>query len=222
MRDSRSNSRPRFRLRFSLAVALLAATGLFLQVRGSGVRAPERRPLAKFPGDIQGWTARTIPIPSDIRAVLGPGEFIERLYSRLGSPQPVDLFLAYFPSQRAGDTMHSPKNCLPGGGWTPIASTEVSLAAPGGKPFLVNRYLIAKGIDRMLVFYWFQEQGRPVASEYWAKVFLVAGALRDNRTDGALIRIATPIGDMETPQIAQERIVAFAGQVLPLLHSYLP
>ncbi len=222
MPDAHVKSSLGFRLRFSLAVALLAATGLFLQLRGSGVRVPERRPLAKFPGEIQGWAGQTIPIPGDIRAVLGPGEFIERLYSRLGSSQPVDLFLAYFPSQRAGDTMHSPKNCLPGGGWTPITSSQVSLAVPGGKSFPVNRYLIAKGLDRMLVFYWFQEQGRPVASEYWAKFFLVAGAFRDDRTDGALIRFATPIGEMETPAIAQQRIVGFAYQVLPLLHSYLP
>ena len=222
MPDAHAKSSPGFRLRFSLAVALLAATGLFLQLRSSGVRVPERRPLAMFPAEIQDWSSQTIPISADIRAVLGPGEFLERLYSRNGSQQPVDLFLAYFPSQKAGDTMHSPKNCLPGGGWTPIASSEVPLAVRGGKSFLVNRYLIAKGLDRMLVFYWFQEQGRPVASEYWAKFFLVAGAIRDDRTDGALIRVATPIGDMETPGIAQQRIVAFAHQILPLLPSYLP
>jgi EpsI family protein len=179
-------------------------------------------PLVNFPSQIQGWESRTIPIATDIRAVLGPGEFVERLYSRKDAIAPVDLFLAYFPSQRSGDTMHSPKNCLPGGGWVPISAGHLSLIDPGGKPFVVNRYLIGKGLDQMLVLYWFDEQGRAVASEYWAKAYLVTDAIRENRTDGALIRVATPLTPGESPASAETRAVQFTEHILPLLPSYIP
>jgi len=212
----------RFWLRFSLAAALLVACGVFLHVRSAGEDPRARMPLVNFPSRIQGWESRTIPIAADIRAVLGPGEFVERLYSRKDTIAPVDLFLAYFPSQRSGDTMHSPKNCLPGGGWVPISASHLLLTGPGEKSFVVNRYLIGKGLDRMLVLYWFEEQGRAVASEYWAKAYLVTDAIRENRTDGALIRVATPLAPGENLVSAEKRAVEFTEHILPLLPTYIP
>lgn len=222
MPESRSKSHSSFWLRFSLTLALLAACGLFLRFRAAGEDPQARLPLRNFPSQIQGWQGSMIPIAPAIRAVLGPGEFLERLYRRNSETPPVDLFLAYFPSQRTGDTMHSPKNCLPGGGWVPIAASRVSLTGPTGNRFNVNRYLIAKGLDRMLVLYWFREQGRPVASEYWAKVYLVTDAIRENRTDGALIRVATPLAPGESAASAEKRAAHFAERILPLLSPYIP
>jgi EpsI family protein len=220
--ESEHTTQPRFWLRFSFAATLLVACALFLQLRSAGEEVSARLALGNFPSRIAGWEGGTIAIAPDIRAVLGPGEFLERLYHRDDVGAPVDLFLAYFPSQRSGDTMHSPKNCLPGGGWVPISASRISLADPGGKPFTVNRYLIAKGLDRMLVLYWFEEQGRPVASEYWAKAYLVADAIRENRTDGALIRVATPLAPGETAAGGERRAIRFAQHVLPLLPDYIP
>lgn len=222
MPEGTSLVQSRFWLRFSLTAALLVACGVFLQVRSAGEDPRARKPLVSFPAQIQGWESRNVPIAPDIRAVLGPGEFVERLYNRKDAIAPVDLFLAYFPSQRTGDTMHSPKNCLPGGGWVPISASHLSLADPGGKPFVVNRYLIGKGLDRMLVLYWFDEQGRKVASEYWAKAYLVTDAIRENRTDGALIRVATPLAPGENPASAERRVVQFTEHILPLLPTYIP
>ena len=222
MLENGSKAQSRFWLRFFLAAALLVACGIFLEVRSAGEDSRPRLALKNFPIQIQGWEGSTIPIAADVRAVLGPGDFLERLYHHSDGGAPVDLFLAYFPSQRSGDTVHSPKNCLPGGGWTPIAASHMSMKAPDGKPFTVNRYLIAKGLDRMLVLYWFEEQGRPVASEYWAKAYLVADAIRENRTDGALIRVATPLAPEESPTSGEKRAVRFAENVLPLLPAYIP
>ena len=92
--------------------------------------------------------------------VLGAGDFLLRVYQDSSRRQPyVDLFLAYFPSQRTGDTIHSPKHCLPGSGWLPVESSRVTLALPGHSPFLANRYVIAKGTDRQLVLYWYLAPG---------------------------------------------------------------
>lgn len=118
--------------------------------------------------------------------------------------------------------MHSPKNCLPGGGWVPIASGHLSVMGRGGKSFTVNRYLIAKGLDRMLVLYWFEEQGRPVASEYWAKAYLVEDAIRENRTDGALIRVAVPLVPGGNAATAQKEAIRFTKQILTVLPAYVP
>jgi EpsI family protein len=222
MPESMNNSQSRFWVRFTLTAVLLAACGIFLQLRAAGENPRARSPLQNFPDQIRGWQGSPVPIAPDIRAILGPGEFLERLYQRNDRALPVDLFLAYFPSQRTGDTMHSPKNCLPGGGWVPVASNHIVLTGPGGKHFRVNRYLIAKGLDRMLVLYWFEEQGRPVASEYWAKIYLVTDAIRENRTDGALIRVATPVAPGEALAVAENRALRFAQSILPLLPRYIP
>ena len=160
-------------------------------------------------------------MPLDVREVLGNGDFLERLYKRNTYEPPVDLFVAYFPSQRTGSTIHSPQNCLPGSGWTPLEKNRIQLAGPG-TPVHVNRYVIVKGTDRELVLYWYQAHGRVVASEYWAKFYLVADAISLNRSDGALVRIITPLASNEDVGSAQKRAVQFEEQLIPRLGAYLP
>jgi EpsI family protein len=168
------------------------------------------------------WQGRDIPIPQWALDVLGAGEFLERDYRRALDEPSVDLFLAYFPSQRMGSTIHSPQNCLPGSGWTPAEFARVDLARPGGGNIKVNRYVLAKGLDHLLVFYWYQAHGRAVANEYWAKFYLVADAIRMNRSDGAMIRVMMPIGRNESQASAEQRGVAFVQDLLPLLGRYIP
>jgi EpsI family protein len=134
----------------------------------------------------------------------------------------VDLFIAYFRSQRAGDTIHSPQHCLPGSGWMPIENRRILLSMPGHAPFPANRYLIAKGESRQLVLYWFWAHDRGVASEYWAKFYLVADSIKMNRSDGSLVRITTPMLAGETAEQAEQRILPFASEVMPLLDTYIP
>jgi EpsI family protein len=208
--------------RFVPALALLAGTGLLLEARNRAEILPPRKEIASFPKRIGNWVGTDEPIPADVLAVLGPGEFLQRNYQRSPNEPPIGFFFAYFPSQRSGDTIHSPKNCLPGSGWTPIESARMQIVAPGAGTILTNRYVIAKEMDRQLVLYWYQAHGRVVASEYWAKVYLVLDAIRLNRSDGALIRISRPLRPGESEGEAQVRAVEFARQVLPLLNSYIP
>ena len=209
-------------LRFLLAVVLLAGAGLFLHARKQPEDLPRRKDLLSFPVQIGDWVGRDVPLLADVRNVLGEGEFLVRIYRRPSEEPHIDFFLAYFPTQRTGSTIHSPQNCLPGAGWVPIESSHMQLTRPDGEAIAVNRYVIARGLDRALVLYWYQAHRRVVASEYWAKFYLVADAIRLNRSDGALVRIVTPLARYESLMGGQQRAVKFAQQILPLLDGYIP
>jgi EpsI family protein len=210
-------------LRFLLAAALIASAAIFLEARGRNEIFPSRLPLQSFPTQLSNWTGTDIAIQKDVLEVLGPGDFLLRVYQNPAEKQPfLDLFSADFPSQRTGDTIHSPKHCLPGSGWLPVESSRVTLSLPGHNPFPANRYVIAKGDSRQLVLYWYWAHNRGVASEYWAKFYLVADSMRMNRSDGALVRITTPMYSGETAEAAQQRLLPFAGDVAPLLDNYIP
>jgi EpsI family protein len=206
--------------RFLAVVALLAGTALFLYARSHNEIVPQSPDLASFPLQAGAWSGREVVIETEVLKVLGPGQFLSRVYRREEEPY-VDLFIAYFPSQRSGDTIHSPKNCLPGSGWTPTESSRIRLPRPGGT-LEANRYIIGRGADRQLVLYWYQAHSRTVASEYWAKFYLVADAMRLNRTDGALVRVVTPIAQGEQLQAAEARALGFTNAVLPEVDRYIP
>jgi EpsI family protein len=183
---------------------------------------PSRQAFVSFPHQIGNWTGEDVPVPKDVLEVLGPGDFLSRSYRNNSLLADIDLFMAYFPSQRAGETIHSPRNCLPGSGWLPLESRRSILSLPGFAPFPANRYVIANGADRRLVLYWYRAHNRSLASEYWVKFYLVADSLRFNRSDGSLIRIITPLGSDETADGGQQRLAAFVGHLLPLMDIYVP
>lgn len=207
--------------RFLLVIGLLAASAGLLGSRRQIEVIPKHLPVSSFPIQLGQWNGQDQPISNEILSVLGPGDFVSRLYEQPGQP-PMGFFLAYFPSQQTGDTIHSPKNCLPGAGWMPVESSRIVLPVSGGKSISANRYIIEKGIEHQFVLYWYQAHGRAVASEYWARFYLVADAIRMNRTDGALIRIITPIAQGENSESAERRAVTFAQQIIPSLDKYVP
>jgi EpsI family protein len=209
--------------RFLYASVLIVVTAVFLRAHSRGEVFPPRQPLQSFPLQLGDWAGTDVALDKDTLQVLGPGDFLLRIYNAENRSVPyVDLFIAYFPSQRAGDTIHSPKNCLPGAGWAPIESGRVELAVPGHSPFPVNRYVIAKGESRQLVLYWYWAHDRGVASEYWAKYYLVADSIALNRSDGSLVRITTPLLRGESVDQAQQRMMPFVADVVPRLQNYIP
>ena len=150
---------------------------------------------------------------------LGVDDYLNRVYvDRSGVP--VELYVGYYESQQTGDWVHSPKNCLPGSGWEAVSAGRVAIAVPGRSPIEVNQYFVRKGLDQLLVLYWYQGRGRVIASEYWGKACLVADAITRNRTDVALVRISTPITDGE--QRARNRALEFAQAAYPRLNQFLP
>jgi len=187
---------------------------------------PPRASFDGFPMLVGDWRGvQQPPFEKNILAVLGVDDYLARAYYAPGGSG-VGLYIGYYGSQRQGDTMHSPLNCMPGAGWEPVSHSmlPVSIAAAGSAPasqIVVNRYVIQKGLDRQLVLYWYQSHGRVVASEYWGKFYLIRDAMRLNRTDGALVRVIAPIENENEPN-AEAAAVGFVKALFPLLGSYLP
>lgn len=210
------------RLRFGAVVVLLAGTVVFLYARGSRDVIPPREPLAQLPITIAGWSGRDFPIDQETLDVLGHGDFLSRNYISKSQSAPIDLFIGYFPTQRTGSTIHSPKNCLPGSGWSFDSSRYVDLKDANGKVHRVGEYVISNGLAKEFVIYWYEAHGRSVASEYWAKIYLVTDAIRMNRTDGSLVRIITPILPSEGESQAKSRAEGFARLLEPMLTRFIP
>ena len=205
-------------LRVSIAALVLAggifATHSFKPKEVGGLK----RPLAEFPSAIGFSRSEDRPFDQPVVQAIGADDYINRVY--LGSALPVELYIGYYKDQRSGDKIHSPKNCLPGSGWEPIHSARVQIGSERGVPVFVNGYLVAQGTRRDMVLYWYQSHHRVIASEYWAKFWLVADALKHRPSDGAMIRIWTTAVDGEAS--AQARAVDFARRVYPQVDDFLP
>ena len=201
-----------------------ATTVVLANARGAETKA-ERTSFDSFPMSIGGWQATVDPpMEEDILKVLGVDDYLSRIYYRPGAA--VGLYMGYYGSQRQGDTIHSPLNCLPGAGWEPVKQGRLTItnADGAGRDITVNRYIVQKGIDRQLVLYWYQGHGRVVASEYWSKAYLINDAIRLNRTDGSLVRVIAPIpvGADDDGAAAEKLAEEFVRVIFPLLPAYLP
>ena len=209
-------------IRYWTVVLLLSGVVLILYARSNTDRIPVREPLAQVPRTIAGWVGVDIPIDQESLDVLGAGDFLSRLYAQDDRSKQLGLFIGYFPSQRTGVTIHSPKHCLPGAGWAFESSEYIDLKDGNGKPHHVGEYIISNGENRQFVIYWYEEHGRSVANEYTAKIYMVTDALRLNRTDGGLVRVITSIDPKEGTYVAKARAEAFVAKLAPLLPRFIP
>jgi len=212
----------RFSCRAIFVLALLGATAVILHRHNSPEALVGRRSLSSFPLQIGLWRGGALPLTPAELNVLGPGDFLMREYRTPRLPEPVNLYIAYFPSQRTGDTIHSPKDCLPGAGWTPLVSGRLLIRNGDGSLMSVNRYIVGRDLSRALVLYWYQAHGRVTASEYVAKIRLVEDAVRMNRTDGALVRVVVPLAADGQLRSAQNTALAFIAKIQPILGQFIP
>jgi EpsI family protein len=219
--------------RFWIVVLLLATTAIILRSRGDSDRVVASEPLRLMPQTIGSWTGQNLPIADDVLAVLGKGDFLNRLYTRpqqatsaSAAPSdanlPIGVFIGYFPTQRTGQSIHSPQNCLPGAGWTFDSRRYVTLNDANGKSYKVGEYVISNGESRQFVIYWYQAHGRSIPNEYVARAYMVADAIRLDRTDGALVRIITQIAPSESVAEARQRAVRFSDLMAPMLPRFIP
>ena len=211
-----------------VAVCLIGASVYVAEASRAEV-LPSREPLALVPMSVAGWTGqREADFTPEVLAILGVDDYIIRTYVQ--NRLPIGLYVGYHTSQRQGDTIHSPLNCLPGAGWQPVDVGRAIIpvkGAPGAPnvttPVEVNRVIIAKGVDRQLVLYWYQSHRRVVAGEYRAKVYTVLDSVRYNRTDAALVRVIVPVAEADVQaRDAERRGTAFVQELFPLLGPHLP
>jgi EpsI family protein len=201
-----------------IVATLLVAAGRVVQQAARGQVSISRSELRQLPLVIGGWTGQdAAPLADDVLATLGVDDYINRRYVRNGVP--IAAYVGYYGSQRSGDTIHSPQNCLPGAGWLPVASDTYRIAQ-GQRSVVVTRYEIAKGLDRQVVLYWYQGRGRVVAGEYANKAWLMFDRARYGRSNGGLVRLIGPV--VTTPEAAVSETSAFATALLPYLPEYLP
>ncbi len=213
------------KIRYWVVVCLLSCTALVLHGRGDVDKVPSSEPINLMPMQIAGLTGREEPIDDQVLQILGKGDFLNRVYEAHGgngAQPPVGLFIGYFPTQRTGQTIHSPQHCLPGAGWTFESSRYTTMRADDGKDYQVGEYVISNGETRQFVLYWYQAHGRSVANEYVSKAYLIADAIRLNRTDGALVRVITPIEGGEPMSAARDRALQFAKQMATQLPRFIP
>ena len=186
---------------------------------------PIRASFALFPRQLNDWRGvQEPPMDAQVLKVLGVTDYLTRAYIRPDKTG-VGLYIGYWNSQRQGDTIHSPLNCLPGAGWEPVSKTTIEVPNGIGQDRIaVNRYVVQKGLDSQMILYWYQSHGRVVASEYWSRFFLIRDAVRLNRTDGSMVRVIAPIQpNVEGAEAAAERTVTqFITALFPQLARYLP
>ncbi len=222
---------------FWCVCVFLAATLLLLHARGDVDRVPASAPLNEVPDTLGQWVGQDLPISSATLEILGKGDFLNRLYtvpkpflplaapsaqSQAGMVPPVQLFIAYFPTQRTGQAIHSPQNCLPGSGWTFLSSGVTTFTDDAGKSYRVGDYLISDGREKQEVLYWYQTHGRSIASDYVAKAHMLVDSIRLGRTDAALVRVITAVQPNEDNAQAHRRLLGFTKFVTPLLPAYVP
>ena len=210
-------------------IALLGATAAMVQLRGDHDIEPKAAPLQQFPETLGTLSGTDIPMDQETLDVLGKGVFLDRLYKPEDGENdakagPVRLFIGYFPTQRSGQSIHSPQHCLPGSGWVfePVDSDVTNITDRTGKTIQVGNYLISDGTSEAVVLYWYRSHGRNIASDYTAKFYTLVDSMRLNRTDAALVRIVVPLQSKDDRAAAHARAVAFAQQITPLLPAYVP
>lgn len=201
---------------FASVAALAASVAVVSSIEKREEIIPPRAMFPEFPTQLGIWHGEQTAMEGTIINYLGLTDYILSNYKDDKS-QSVNFYAAYYESQRKGVSPHSPRVCIPGGGWqiADITRTQV-----GDLP--VNRIVIKKEDNTQLVYYWFQQRGRQFANEYLMKWYLFKDALLLNRTDGALVRITTAVTPNENIADADNRLKAFAQQVTPVLPKFIP
>ena len=202
-----------------VAAALIVITGAYTRGMSGPEHVPARQSLSSLPYSMSEWQGiAAAPFADDVVAELGVDDYVNRRYVQ-GSAPPISLYVGYYASQRQGDTIHSPQNCLPGAGWRPVTADRTEIDA-GGRRIPVNRFVIQKGMDRQAVYYWYQGRGRVVANEFANKGWLMLDAARLKRTDGGLVRLMTPITASSDAAFAS--LQGFSAALMPHLSVRLP
>ncbi len=208
----------------AVAVLVLATVGSLMIAQRTETVA-QRETLETFPMQHDDWFGKGIPLEKEIVEALKLTDYVNVNYAKLDDRMPVNLYAAYYASQRKGEAVHSPRSCIPGGGWqieSVKRQTVSDVTRADGQPLEVNRVIIAKGPVRQVVYYWFAQRGRNLTNEYLVKWYLFWDGMTRNRTDGALVRLVTPVRPNEDTSVADKRLVSLLKTIYPKIGRYIP
>ncbi|MEH6547846.1 MAG: VPLPA-CTERM-specific exosortase XrtD [Sneathiella sp.] len=202
--------------------ALLCAVMIVsvIYVRNIEPEIPDRREFTSFPLKIDGMIAEEDILPGVEQTILNMSDYFLGHYRATSKP-PITLFIGYYDQQSASNTPHSPRVCIPSGGWKIDDIKEIELQN-GDMKVPVNRVLISRGENRLLVYYWFQQRGEFIANEYEAKLNLLLGGITSARTDGALVRLYMPIETEMSEVLADQELTQFSTELFKVLPAYVP
>ena len=212
-------------------VAITALVGGLAMGASALQQAPaiERDPFALYPRRIEGWAGSSARLDPEIEQVLGASDYLNTTYVPLGGGGTagayVNLFVAFYDKQTEGGGIHSPEVCLPAGGWEifTIDPHRIDMEGTGYGTFEVNRAVIQKGLDKQLVYYWFEQRGTRMTNDFAAKLAVLWDGLTEGRTDGALVRVVTPIGRGAGAEAeAEARLDGLLREALPPLPRFVP
>ena len=208
---------------YASAVVLILATAVSLSLPERAESNPQRTSFAAYPHAFGGWTGqREVLDPIYLDALMLDDYYLAN-FARDGEP-PINYYIAWYDSQQAGRSAHSPRSCLPAGGWQIKSLTQRTLpdVQIGREALRTNRVVIQLGMQRQLVYYWFQQRGRVITNEYVVKWYLFWDALTRNRTDGALVSLVVPLPPGTATTAADHELTQFAAAVAPTLGAYIP
>jgi EpsI family protein len=202
--------------------AVILGTGALL---GVSVRETQemalRAPLATVPDTLLDHPSVALRLSDEELRVNGASDYLLRAYVDSAGEEKFGLYVGYYASQSQGKTIHSPKNCLPGGGWEPVSHAIVDVPTEG-RPVPVNRYVIAREGAQAIVYYWYQGRNRVAADEYGVKWDLLRDAALRSRSEEALVRLVLPISDAQSAEAADTLARAAIRSVVPALFEALP
>jgi EpsI family protein len=211
----------------SVFVALLLlgiGAGASEVFKGRDDIVPERKAFLNFPTTLGSWQGRNDYLTQFYLNELKLTDYVIINFIQPETRGSVNFYSAYYQSQRKGAVVHSPRSCIPGDGWqiSSFEQREIPDLLVDGQALQVNRAIIQKGESRQLVYFWFHQRGRMITNEYMVKWYLFYDAITMNRTDGALIRLVTPVDKVEDIAVADQRLHQFLKDLLPELPAYLP
>jgi EpsI family protein len=213
----------------SLPTSFLAASALLLVFVGATSLLPRRAEIiptraafAEFPAQLGEWSGRQQSLDGVYSDALKLDDYL--LADYVNGRSAVNVYIAYYNSQRKGEAVHSPRSCLPGGGWQlrNFDQRYLPTVKIDGRPLRVNRTLIELGNQRQLVYYWFQQRGRTITNEFAVKWYLFWDALTRNRTDGALVRLIVSVPRNSDDAQADRALSDMAARIAPTLTRYVP
>jgi EpsI family protein len=205
-------------------VVLAGAAALSFVISRPEQIYPEREKLSLFPLAIGDWRGREGFVEQIYLDQLKLSDYLIGYFSRPADRAPVELWIAYYDEQVSGASVHSPKSCLPGGGWQIEKMDEHTIAnvGPDGEAMVVNRAVISLGDVSQVVYYWFDQRGRQITNEFAVKWYIFEDGLRMKRTDGALVRLSTMVDDRSELAAADARLEEFVRAIDPKLAYHLP